>query len=153
MESITVKFSTTQKESEKARLTFSVSSKTGRWIQKFSFPVLATIFFLIILKQTPFPKSDFAISGKPYPVVTFLFWLYAPILFGLLFGWLFSTLAKTVRKNWILQDSKNIPPEYFGEVTVTFSKVDGFVKTGKWPWLRYRLLLFIRLILQRSQPS
>ena len=32
-------------------------------------------------------------------------------------------------------------------------KVDGFVKTGKWPWLRYRLLLFIWLILQRSQPS
>ena len=36
---------------------------------------------------------------------------------------------------------------------VGFFKVDGFVKTGKWPWLRYRLLLFIWLILQRSQPS
>ena len=38
-------------------------------------------------------------------------------------------------------------------IVLDLGKVDGFVKTGKWPWLRYRLLLFIRLILQRSQPS
>jgi hypothetical protein len=122
MEATTVTFLTTPQETEKAWLAFSTSSEMGRLFQRFAFPVLAIIFFLITLKQNPSPTGDFAINGQPYPVITFLFRLYIPALFGLFFGWLFSALVKTVRKNRILEGLKNIPPEYFGEVNFTFDQ-------------------------------
>lgn len=122
MESIKITFLTTPQETEKAWLTFSTSSKAGRLFQKFAFPVLAIVFFLIFLKQTSPPKGDFAVNGQPFPVITFLWWLYIPVLFGLFFGWLFSAFVKTVRKNRILEGLKNIPSEYFGEVNISFDQ-------------------------------
>lgn len=120
MEATTITFLKSRQETEKALLVFSTSSKIGSLFHRFSFPALAIIFFLITLKQNPPGESDFALNGQPYPGFTLLIWLYVPILFGLVFGWIFSAVLKTARKNRIIQEVKNIPPEQLGEVTVTF---------------------------------
>ena len=120
MEATTITFLKSRQETEKALLAFSTSSKIGSLFQRFLFPVLTIIFFLITLKQNLPSHGDFAINGQPYPIIAFLFWLYIPVLFGLFFGWVFSAVLKTARKNGIIQEVKNIPPEHFGEITVTF---------------------------------
>ena len=121
MEPTTITFLKSRQETEKALLAFSNASKSGRLFHKFSFPVLAIIFFLIALIQNAPSGGGFAINGQPFPVIAYLLWLYIPILFGLLFGWVFSAVLKTARKNGIIQEVKNIPSQHFGEVTVTFS--------------------------------
>lgn len=120
MEPITIAFQKTRQETEKALLAFSTSAKSGVLFQRFSFPILAIIFFLIALNQNPPSGGDFAVNGQPIPVITFLLSLYIPILFSLFFGWVFSEVLKTARKNGLIQEVKNIPIEQFGEVTVTF---------------------------------
>lgn len=116
MESTIVTFRTTPQEAEKAWLTFSSQSKRGRLYQKFAFPLLAVILFLVILNQQSTDTVD--VAGQSSLLVR----LFYPLLFGLFFGWFISGAVKAARENRIIQDLRELPPEYFGIVNVIFDQ-------------------------------
>jgi len=116
METTTVTFQTTPQETEKAWLTFSSQSKRGRLYQKFAFPLFAIIIFLIFLNQQS--SGTFEVAGQS----SLLLRLFYPALIGLFFGWFISGAVKAARENSIIQELKELSPEYFGIVNVTFDQ-------------------------------
>lgn len=117
MEAETVTFQITSQEIKKAHLTFSTSSKRGRLQQRFTFPLIFVILFLITFKQYS-SSTEVVVNGQS----TFWGQLYISAFISLFLGWFISAAVKAARENSIIQDLKTIPIDYFGEVKVTFDQ-------------------------------